>query len=240
MKFVSYLAGEACYVAPQPLLQSETPPTAISKLPDFETPPLNPNYEFSKQLQQFLNGRKLLLQEISAPIEEIHEHYQNGFVSYHKGIVEKDGTYFCKRCGNNKRHLFASHHCSRCDEECVYCRHCITMGKVSQCSPLLSWTGPAIQYEKRSRCLQWQGTLSGGQQVASEKIVTAVRESDQIVLTSGGTTLPASKMEQLSLKQQFHNIFTSVKELITPPSHSVSEESPLFSKSKSKLLIWAV
>lgn len=232
MKFVFYPFGDACYVAPQPLRQTGSSPTAICKLPDFQTPSLNPEYEFSKQLQQLLNGHKLLLQEISTPIEEIHEHYQNGIVSYHKGIVEKGGTYFCERCGNNKRHLFASHHCSRCDEECVYCRHCITMGKVSQCSPLLTWSGPPIQYEKSERCLQWQGTLSAGQQVASEKIVTAVRGIDQHALTP--ETPSVSNTEQFSIQRSIHKITTAVKELIIP-----SEQGPL-SKSNSKLLIWAV
>lgn len=232
MKFVSNPFGEAYYVAPQPLQQTDSPPTAISKLPDFQTPALNPEYEFSKQLQQLLNGRKLLLQEISTPIEEIHDHYQNGFISYHKGISEKDRTYFCERCGNNKRHLFASHHCSRCDEECVYCRHCITMGKVSQCSPLLTWSGPQILYEKSERCLQWQGTLSPGQQVASEKIVIAVRGIDQNALTP--ETPSVSNTEQFSIQRSIHKITTAVKELIIP-----SEQAPL-STSKSKLLIWAV
>ncbi|RXJ02310.1 DNA/RNA helicase [Anaerobacillus alkaliphilus] len=144
--------------------------TAISCLPDFQKPPLNPNYQFSKPLQQTLTGRKLLLQEIPFPIEIIHEHYQNGYLTYHKGITNTT----CTRCGNSQNHLFASHECSRCNRTCTYCRHCITMGKVSECSPLVTWVGPPIHYDKRERALHWEGTLSEGQKHASNKIVGAV------------------------------------------------------------------
>ncbi len=184
MKFASYLVNSCRYIVPEHLVRREfvqapleLPPTAISKLPDFQTPPQNQAYLYSQPLQLALNGRKLLLQEIPFPIELLHQHYLHGYISYHKALIEKNGNPFCQRCGNQKRHLFASHHCARCTEQCMYCRHCITMGKVAQCTPLITWTGPVIKYETKDRVLHWQGTLSPGQQYASEKIVAAIGES---------------------------------------------------------------
>jgi competence protein ComFA len=182
MKFVSYDFGSFRFVAPAHLQTSDSPPTAISKLPDFQTPPINAIYNYSTSLQKVLNGRILLLQEIPFPLEDIHEHYKNGYVKYHKAIIEKNNSYFCRRCGNEKRHLFAKHACARCEEDCVYCSHCIMMGKVSQCTPLLTWSGPTIDYGNRVRTLEWQGTLSAGQEHASSKIVAAVGTPRKILI----------------------------------------------------------
>lgn len=168
MKFI--LNGK--YVSPS--LSEGTP---ISHIPDFETPPLNPQYPFSKNLQHFLSGRKLLLQEIPYPIDLIHEHYSNGYISYHKGFTDS-----CHRCGNKKKHLFGKHDCAKCHLECMYCRHCISMGKVSQCTPLITWQGPPILFEKREQSLQWEGTLSPGQLQASEKIVAAAGLNKKLLI----------------------------------------------------------
>ncbi|WP_396126288.1 DEAD/DEAH box helicase family protein [Anaerobacillus sp. CMMVII] len=203
--------------------QSDFVPTAISRLPDFCMPPLNSTYNYSETLQQLLSGRKLLFQEINLSIEIIHEHYLHGFVSYHKGITEKNGSYFCQRCGNQKRHLFAKHACARCEAECVYCRHCLTMGKVSQCSPLLTWTGTHVHYEKRNRALEWQGTLSQGQQHASEKIIAAVGTAKKLLIWA---VCGAGKTEIL-----FEGMNKAIEEgqnvvIATPRSDVVHELTP--------------
>ncbi len=193
--------------------------TAISELNTFQTPPLNPDYPFSKPLQQLLTGRKLLLQEIPFPIEIIYEHYQHGYLTYHKGIDES----ICTRCGNDKKHLFATHECARCNRTCRYCRHCITMGKVSECSPLLTWVGPQICYQERGRSLHWEGTLSEGQQHASDKIVAAVgTPSKQLVWAVCG----AGKTEIL-----FEGINKAIEQgqtalIATPRSDVVHELTP--------------
>lgn len=247
MKFVTLLRDGHRYAYPIPCLPSDTttasPPTAISKLLEFYQPPLNKTFQFSIELQQLLNGRKLLLQEIPFPIHLIHDHYLNGYVSYNKSIKEDDGTYTCLRCGNTEKHLFAKYQCARCDEECTYCRHCITMGKVSQCSPLITWSGTPIQYPKQHRPLRWEGKLSPGQQQASEKIVQAVEKSlrlegcktvigqqQEVPLVPNDVTKSEKKLNAnvhcLTLHQLLLSIFNKQRQ-----SQTVQQ---------NKLLVWAV
>ncbi|WNF36621.1 hypothetical protein RJD24_19735 [Bacillaceae bacterium IKA-2] len=188
MKFVTYLHTNHRYVSPESLLpqkqvaQQESAPTAISKLPDFQQPPKNELFLYSKLLRQFLQGKKLLQQELPFPIELIDDHYQNGYIAYQKAIIAKRDSYSCARCGNDAKHLFAAHQCSKCDEECVYCRNCIAMGKVAQCTPLLTWISHSSQYAQLERVLDWQGTLSKGQRTASERIVAATGQSEKILI----------------------------------------------------------
>ena len=156
------------------LPELQTAPTAFSKLPEIQSPPPNENFPFDEQLQQILNGKKLLLQEIPHAIDLIHQHYEHGFITYHKGITKQNKYYKCERCANTEKYLFASHVCAKCHEQCVYCRHCLTMGKVNECTPLLTWSGPPIKYNERDRVLTWKGQLSPGQQHASKKIVAKV------------------------------------------------------------------
>ena len=154
----------------------------VGNFPDYETLPLNKEFPYSKSLQQFLHGRKLLSEEIPFSLETIHEHYLNGYVAYYQGITDQKRDYVCNRCGNKQQHLFARHHCARCETECVYCRSCIMMGKVARCSRLLTWSGPPIKFEKRECSLEWTGMLSPEQQIASEKITAAVGKSGKMLI----------------------------------------------------------
>ena len=214
-------------IIPEPLITTdvtfETPATAISKLPDFQTPTFNEKFEPNEQLQQYLNGKKLLLQEIPNSIETIHDHYLNGYIHYHKGITKHNKYYKCERCANTEKHLFASHQCAKCHERCVYCRHCLTMGKVSECMPLLTWSGPPIEYNVRARALTWEGQLSPGQQQASEKIVTNVGSPETMLVWA---VCGAGKTEIL-----FEGINKAVEQgqtvlIATPRSDVVHELTP--------------
>lgn len=234
MKFVTYLHENRRYVSPKLLLpqkqlaQQESGPTAISKLPDFQQPPKNEYFLYSKALHQFLQGKKLLPQELPFPIKLIDDHYQNGYIAYQKGLIAKRDTYSCNRCGNDAKHLFAAHQCSRCDEEeCVYCRNCIAMGKVGQCTPLLTWTGQHSQYAPRGRVLEWRGWLSKGQQTASERIVAAVGQSEKILIWA---VCGAGKTEIL-----FEGINTAIETgqnilIATPRRDVVAELTPRIKK----------
>ena len=126
---------------PEPLLKEPHP--LLQKISEFTTnppQPINPSFQFSSELQSYLSGRSLLVDEIPFSIHILHEHYANGYVSYEKGVEEGQ----CHRCGNTKPHLLATFNCSRCHTECTYCRNCIMMGRVSECTPLIkvewSWT----------------------------------------------------------------------------------------------------
>jgi competence protein ComFA len=167
---------------PQPLAkecQGEAKP--ISRIQEIPSCTRNPHFSFSAELLSFLEGKHLLLDELPFPLDLIHTHYEHGYVSYEKGIAQTEKGYRCGRCGNEKEHLFASFFCARCETTCTYCRQCITMGRVSECTPLIVSCLPvsAAVYEQ---ALAWNGMLSQGQQMAAEAVVEAVERQDELLV----------------------------------------------------------
>ncbi|WP_264805223.1 DEAD/DEAH box helicase [Cytobacillus sp. NCCP-133] len=155
----------------------------ISSFEAIPQPPLNETYSFNKKLQQFLHGKQLLLDDLPFPIEEIHEHYENGYILYRKGMTKEKNKSTCARCGNEDRALFVCFPCARCDEEhCTYCRKCLMMGRVSACTPLVSWSGPVQTQSDNQRPLKWNGTLSPGQQLASDRVKQAVTDNTELLV----------------------------------------------------------
>ncbi|URM34904.1 DEAD/DEAH box helicase [Cytobacillus firmus] len=155
----------------------------ISSIDTIPETPLIENYSFNKELQQILHGKQLLLENLQHPLEEIHQHYENGYITYRKGIIKTKSKITCARCGNKDRTLFASFPCARCGEkECAYCRKCIMMGRVSECSPLIGWCGSEPVSELKEHPLEWTGTLSPGQQIASDQVKQAVIENKELLV----------------------------------------------------------
>ncbi|PFA67355.1 DNA/RNA helicase [Bacillus sp. AFS015802] len=155
---------------PEPLVIEPAPPLRkISDFTELPSQPLNPSFHFSTELQSFLSGRALLLEEIPFSITILHGHYKNGYVFYAKGVDKGQ----CHRCGNDKAHLFATFSCSRCHTTCTYCRNCIMMGRVAECTPLFKWNGPAPTIED-APTFQWVGTLSEAQKTASKEMISAI------------------------------------------------------------------
>ncbi len=161
--------------------ESGQQPVRISDADPSTSVPLDESYPFNPDLQLYLSGRQLLLGEIPFPLAEIHEHYLHGMIRYEAGIVFDGKQYICARCNNNEPAFFASFRCARCDNECVYCRRCIMMGRVSQCTPLVRWTGPEPGFSF-PRVLHWNGTLSPAQKEASGKIAEAIRKSHDLLV----------------------------------------------------------
>ncbi|MCU9594885.1 DEAD/DEAH box helicase [Caldibacillus thermolactis] len=171
-------------LVPQVLVKGEHADGEIVRIGDVDEvieKPIDFMFPFNLDLQHFLSGRSLLLEEVPFSIEEIHEHVQHGYVVYRQGILSEAGGYRCGRCGNREMQLFYSFRCSRCKNVCVYCRQCIMMGRVTQCTPLLEWKGPTptIQYND---VLEWSGTLSPSQAEASAKIKEAIRERTDLLV----------------------------------------------------------
>jgi competence protein ComFA len=164
------LTTEPLVKEPAPLLQK------ISEFTSFPPQPLNPSFHFSSELQSYLSGRSLLVDEIPFSMDTLHEHYVNGYVSYGKGVFNGQ----CRRCGNDRPHLFAAFNCSRCLTKCTYCRKCIMMGRVSECTPLLRWTGsepkpPPVTFD-------WSGTLSEAQKAASEQLKSDIQSYNDLLI----------------------------------------------------------
>lgn len=143
---------------------------------------INPSYDYSPELQQLLYGKQLLLEEIPFSLEDIHQHYLNGYLEYRKCIAKTKDDYSCVRCGNSDQKLFASYGCARCQKECTYCRKCINMGRMSECTVMVSWAGPSPTVEIPDKPLVWEGTLSAGQQKASTELIRAVQTNDQLLI----------------------------------------------------------
>lgn len=167
---------------PQPLWrggESEAIPVSrVHELPIYDQ---DPHFPFSAELLAFLDGKQLLLDELPFPLEQIQAHYEHGYLSYQKGIVQTDQGYRCMRCGNDKPHLFAAFFCARCETVCTYCRKCITMGRVSECTLLVVCTVPSERSVYRQP-LAWTGTLSPAQQQASEAVVRAIEHSTELLV----------------------------------------------------------
>lgn len=153
----------------------------ISDFPVIPHPQHDTTFPFNQDLQHYLHGKRLLIDEIPFPSETIQSHYQYGYLKYDYGLTATKVGQTCHRCGNIHANLFASFHCSRCHQECTYCRHCIMMGRVSECTPLISWIGPKPSPRAISYKLNWDGTLSKGQKLASAKMLEAIQTNTSLL-----------------------------------------------------------
>jgi competence protein ComFA len=155
----------------------------ISQFSVIPQPPLNHHYTFSRELQLLLIGKQLLLDDLPYSLSEIQDHYENGYITYRKGIdYLSNHKPICVRCGNQEQHWFGSFPCSRCDETCLYCRKCLMMGRVSECTPLIGWKGPVPDWTVPARILEWQGTLSSGQLEASNRVKEAIQHHQELLV----------------------------------------------------------
>ncbi len=145
-----------------------------------------PQHLINFQLRDFLTGRLWLRDHVPFPKGTINKHIQLGSIQTIPGVQVISSTnklfsinkYICNRCLNQNPTFFASFHCAKCNKNCVYCRHCINMGRVSSCSDLILWSGSQREsYTKnnRSRIFQWSGTFTPQQKKASEKLIESVK-----------------------------------------------------------------
>ncbi|MGG3467871.1 DEAD/DEAH box helicase [Neobacillus pocheonensis] len=151
----------------------------ISQIPTLPQPHLNPNFHYNPALQTLLAGKQLLPEDIPFTLKEIHSHYENGYITYRPGIKYHGKKPSCARCGNKDPQWFSTYPCQRCGENCLYCRHCIMMGRISECTPLLGWNGTVPETTLPTEIMAWRGTLSEGQHVASEQVVRAINQNKE-------------------------------------------------------------
>ncbi|WP_404429345.1 DEAD/DEAH box helicase [Sutcliffiella horikoshii] len=154
----------------------------ISDIPNIPHPSIQSTFSFDHDLQHFLSGKRLLVEELPFNQDTIQTHYQNGYLQLDYGIRSTNEKNKCNRCGNNDQNLFASYNCARCHQTCTYCRHCIMMGRVSECTPLISWNGPQPSQSADRIYLSWNGTLSKGQQLASDKVIKAIQNNTSLLV----------------------------------------------------------
>ncbi|WP_286676490.1 DEAD/DEAH box helicase [Peribacillus asahii] len=137
-----------------------------------------PQQAYSTELQHHLFGRQLLAAEIPFSLDVLETHIEQGYVAKTFGI-ELD---HCIRCGNQDKQLFYTFPCAICRQLCTYCRSCIMMGRVSECTPLYTWTGPAYDFHVPKSVMNWSGTLSEGQQTASDRVKQVILHQEELLV----------------------------------------------------------
>ncbi|PWA12632.1 DNA/RNA helicase [Pueribacillus theae] len=185
MRYASYSKNQQVLIHPEGIPfegDSLSSFSAISRLDDFEQPPLDFAYPFSPTLQYRLQGKLLLLDELPFSIDFIHSHYLHGYVGYKKSITNESKQYCCHRCGNTVQRLFASFSCARCLEECTYCRKCLVMGRVSECTPLIYWCGSKTKPAQIADSLKWKGELSVQQTRAADAVLQAIERRHELLI----------------------------------------------------------
>ncbi|MEA3320513.1 MAG: DEAD/DEAH box helicase [Bacillota bacterium] len=195
----------------------------ISSFPSIPQPLIQETFPFDPNLQHFLSGKRLLKDELPFNQATLQTHYQNGYLKLDYGVYSSKEETTCNRCGNRDQSLFASFDCARCHQSCTYCRHCIMMGRVSECTPLISWSGPQPHKIDQQENLSWDGILSKGQQVASNKVVQTIQNKTSLLVWA---VCGAGKTEVL-----FRGIETTLNKggrvcIATPRTDVVLELSP--------------
>ncbi|MFT9598149.1 DEAD/DEAH box helicase [Mesobacillus sp.] len=147
-----------------------------------QLPPLSTNrsFHYNAELQKMLAGKQLLMEELPFSVAEIQKHHEQGYLLYRKGINQERLS--CTRCGTIDHSWFAEFPCSRCGKVEYYCSKCLMMGRVSECTPLVSWVGPEPGFNIVAEPLYWDGHLSEGQKVASRRVAEAVENSSELLV----------------------------------------------------------
>ncbi|MCM3124138.1 DEAD/DEAH box helicase [Mesobacillus sp. MER 48] len=127
-----------------------------------------------------LIGKQLLTDELPFTTEELQHHQEHGYLIYRKGFNLKEMS--CTRCGTTDSSWFAEFPCGRCGKVEFYCRKCLMMGRVSECTPLISWAGRELEFEIVDKPLLWDGQLSDGQEPASQRVADAVENSAELLV----------------------------------------------------------
>jgi competence protein ComFA len=186
------------------------------------SPPNNIPFWSTKLDQQILyqyTGKLLLEQEIPPDIPLIQEHFMKIPSIKHTLFYQE-----CLRCGNQQSHLFGKIPCARCKKTHYYCRNCIEMGRVMECTSLYYWIGAEPKWPVYESPLTWKGTLTSYQLEASNRIVQAIQQVEHELLV--WAVCGAGKTEML-----FHGIEAGLQQgkricIATPRADVVRELKP--------------
>lgn len=132
------------------------------------------------KIRDFFIGRIWTRNHTPFPQEKIEKYIEHQFfnikpgISFiRKGFLQRQ-IYRCNRCHNTNQHEFVHYNCARCEKVCVYCRHCINMGRVTSCTDLLTWNGPSPHYPL-SHKLEWEGKYTEAQHEAAQQLQESIK-----------------------------------------------------------------
>ncbi|WP_413378360.1 DEAD/DEAH box helicase [Alkalihalobacillus sp. 1P02AB] len=157
--------------------EHEHPPNSDTVLPSIstlDTEPILTSLSTSKS-DPYLYGKLLLKRELPLSEKNLHLLIEQKNIEAIPAMIKKGGTVVCVRCNNQKKSEFGQHPCALCGQLCLYCRHCLSLGKVQSCQKLYRWIGAIPQQQQKPGTLKWEGRLSLGQERASEAICEWIR-----------------------------------------------------------------
>lgn len=147
-----------------------------------------------EQLQQYAaryEGKLLLEEEYYLPANLFTSLVTGKIISPIPSITSSFFTTTCQRCHQSESQYFATIHCARCEQPHLYCRKCIHMGRVMECTPLYEWIGPPMNWLKYRTPCSWQGELTKAQQHAANRMVEAFEARRSLLIwavTGSGKT----------------------------------------------------
>ena len=139
-----------------------------------------------------LYGRRLLQAETACTEDELRFGVMQKIIEEIPGIIRKSNQMVCNGCGNQEPSKFAFHSCLKCGKnKCYYCRSCISLRKISMCTPLYIWKDcidfPLPPENLTEDLLDWSGKLTYGQQHASQIMIQQIeRKQDALVYAVAG------------------------------------------------------
>ncbi|GLC87838.1 DEAD/DEAH box helicase [Lysinibacillus piscis] len=133
-------------------------------------------------LRDFHEGRIWLKEHSPFAQQDIERALQHHYVQVLPGI-QTIPSIKCNRCHNQNRHQFILFDCAKCQKTCVYCRHCIKMGRVSSCTQLMIWAGPRFIKQKK-HTFHWTGQFTLLQRKAADEVLASVKQRRSHIITA--------------------------------------------------------
>lgn len=129
----------------------------------------------SKALQHFLSGRIWPLEQLPFEQKMIEQVQRQGYLELFSAVEWLNNKPQCQRCFCPSSDAYIRYHCAKCDKICVYCRHCLNMGRLSSCDWLVRWIGPAVDAVVEPR-FAWDGQFTEAQARVSRELIDSVKK----------------------------------------------------------------
>ena len=140
------------------------------------------------------------------------------------GIIKKEGDSYCIQCGNKDHNYMSKYYSSFLEKEIIYCRRCIQLGRMDSITDYR--ITESVQVATKGK-FELPFTLSKQQQYASDAIIKAIKNAEDLLLyavTGAGKT--EMMFDGISLARQLgHNvaILSPRVDVVIEISHRIKE-----------------
>lgn len=198
-------------------------------MPETDIPPVP-----WEPLRRFLFGRRLSRKEIPFSDSILNIHEQMGYIKKEPGLSGSIPNLTCRRCNNHDPTLYGQHPAPFSTNLIHYCRHCLSLGKISTTTSLYTWTDSTpFLFDSPPSPLAWEGTLSPGQQHASNRVIENIKQSGSILCWA---VCGAGKTEVLFRGIEAAILANKRVLLATPRTDVVKELAPRFKQAFPKVI----